>query len=769
MLSRFHKLLKFSAVLIVLLIAAGIGAPYFGADYFKNRIERALESALGRKVTIETTHYSLFTGPGFTIDRVSIEEDPKIGIEPFAYVKEVSARIDLLSALTGKLEFSSLRLVEPEINFARSEDGTWNVQLFLNRTSARNLPPITIRTGHVHVKLGDRKAVIYLGDTDADINHSGDGRVRLSVTGEAYRSDRQSQGLGRFALRGSYLPVASGPGKIDLDFELERSQVQDLVKLFDGRDLGLKGFVESQAHLSGPVDKVVVRGQLKTSEIAARLFLPSGASGALPYEGKVNFINAEAELSSAGASAAAPVAIRFEARNFLSDPDWNAELKLKELAVPAALEIVRNFGLALPSGVDVQGKLQGSLRFNRTEGANGVFELADPVVQLPSGGKLEGAALKFEVHGNGVDLVLHTPASEAVHKLEVEGRYDLDSKTTDVALLSKGSRIAETRKLFGRLPVLEHFADGGWRGTLRYVAPGDAEPAWRGQIEVAQAQADLPGIAEPVTLTFAVSIDGSRAAVRSFRGTAGGIAISGNYRYEPTSARPHRLNVVVPVASLQEMERVFRPTLVRGGGLLARTFRLGRAPVPDWLRERHIEGTISFGTLQVGEWNCKSTQAKIQWNGTAVRFLNVEGTIEDSVVNGEVVVDLTGAGPAYEATGTLSQLAYRGGQLDLKGKIVSQGAGEQVVSNARAEGTFEGSDIRFSSDSLLDKATGTFELVFPGGAPRTKLTNLEVSQGSDTYQGQGGTQADGRLVLDLTSGPKQLKVIGTLLAAPGSQ
>jgi len=152
-----------------------------------------------------------------------------------------------------------------------------------------------------------------------------------------------------------------------------------------------------------------------------------------------------------------------------------------------------------------------------------------------------------------------------------------------------------------------------------------------------------------------------------------------------------------------------------------------------------------------------------------VRFLNVEGTIEDSVMNGDVLVDLTGAGPAYEATGTLSQLAYRGGQLDLKGKIVSQGAGEQVVVNAKAEGTFEGSEIRFSSDSLLDKATGTFELVFPGGAPRTKLTNVEVSQGADTYQGQGGTQADGRLVLDLTSGPKQLKVIGTLLAAPGSQ
>src|SRR5579862_3076646 len=120
MFSRFHRILKLAAVLFLLLVAAGIGAPYFGADYFQNRIERALESALGRKVSIGQTHYSLFTGPGFTVEDVTVDEDPRIGIEPFAYSKEVDARIDLLSLFKGKMEFSSLRLVEPEINFARS-------------------------------------------------------------------------------------------------------------------------------------------------------------------------------------------------------------------------------------------------------------------------------------------------------------------------------------------------------------------------------------------------------------------------------------------------------------------------------------------------------------------------------------------------------------------------------------------------------------------------------------------------------------------------
>ncbi len=771
MFSRFHKVLKVAAVLFLLVVAAGIGAPYFGADYFQTRIEHALESALGRKVEIDKTHYTLFTGPGFTIDKVIIAEDPRIGIEAFAQVPQLDARIDLLSLLTGKLEFSNLRLVDPEINFARADDGTWNVQLFLDRAPAKTLPPISIRTGHLHVKFGDRKAVMYLGDTDAEINHSSDGRVRVALTGEAYRSDRQAQGLSRLALRGSYSPAASGPGRVDLDFELERSQVQDLVKVFDGRDLGLKGFVEAQAHLAGPIDQVTVRGQVKTSELASRLFLPSGGgSGTMPYEGKVNFVNAEAELSSAGANAS-PIAIHLAATNFLRDPDWTAEMKLKDLTVPAALDIAKNFGLALPAGMAVQGKLQGALKFNKTDGTNGEFELVDAVIQLPAGGRLDGGALKFQVQGKGMLLQLHTPQPDIAPKLDLEGRYDLDTKSTFLAVSSRGARIAETRKVFGALPLLEHFLDGGWRGTLRYVAPGDTAEAaaWSGQIDVIQAQVDVPGLAGPVTLSFPATVEGSRATVRNFKGTVGTVALTGNYRYEPSAVRPHRVNLVMPVATLQELEKILMPTLVRGGGLLARTLRLGRAPVPDWLRERRMEGTVSIGSLQAGDWLCKSTLAKFQWNGTVVSFTNLSGTVDDAAALGEALVDLSGGAPLYALKGTLAKLEYRGGQLGLKGQLVSQGAGEQLVANAKADGTFDGTAIRFSPDNLLERATGAFELTFPTGIAKVKLMNMEVNQGTESYQGLGGTQADGRLMLDLTSGNKQLKLTGTLLAAPASQ
>jgi hypothetical protein len=40
--------------------------------------------------------------------------------------------------------------------------------------------------------------------------------------------------------------------------------------------------------------------------------------------------------------------------------------------------------------------------------------------------------------------------------------------------------------------------------------------------------------------------------------------------------------------------------------------------------------------------------------------------------------------------------------------------------------------------------------------PRWKLSGLKLIQGNDNYSGEGATQADGRLVLDLSSGNRQV-------------
>src|ERR1700761_9086890 len=105
------KILRRSLLaLLVVVVAFGVAAPFLRADRFRPRIQAALEAAFNRPVRLGAVHLNLFTGPGFTVDDVEIDDDPAAGIGPFPPVESMQARIRWTSLFAGKLAFSSLRL-----------------------------------------------------------------------------------------------------------------------------------------------------------------------------------------------------------------------------------------------------------------------------------------------------------------------------------------------------------------------------------------------------------------------------------------------------------------------------------------------------------------------------------------------------------------------------------------------------------------------------------------------------------------------------------
>jgi len=136
---------------LAIVVVIGVLAPYLDANRLRPRIQAALEAAFNRPVQIEEVHLNLFTGPGFTVKNVLIGEDPAAGIEPFAHVEFMQARVRWLSLLRGKLAFSSLRMDSPSVNLVKTQAGPWNIQPLLDHTSGVNsgrshdLPDIQIR------------------------------------------------------------------------------------------------------------------------------------------------------------------------------------------------------------------------------------------------------------------------------------------------------------------------------------------------------------------------------------------------------------------------------------------------------------------------------------------------------------------------------------------------------------------------------------------------------------------------------------------------
>ena len=120
------------AIALLVFAAAGLAVEHFEIELFRPKIVRALERGLGRHVEVGKVHFNVFTGPGFTVDDVTIYEDPRAGIEPFAYVGKMEARVQLLSLFKRRLDFSSLRLGGPTtINLVKTDAGPWNFQFLL--------------------------------------------------------------------------------------------------------------------------------------------------------------------------------------------------------------------------------------------------------------------------------------------------------------------------------------------------------------------------------------------------------------------------------------------------------------------------------------------------------------------------------------------------------------------------------------------------------------------------------------------------------------
>ena len=116
---------------------------------------------------------------------------------------------------------------------------------------------------------------------------------------------------------------------------------------------------------------------------------------------------------------------------------------------------------------------------------------------------------------------------------------------------------------------------------------------------------------------------------------------------------------------------------------------------------------------------------------------------------------MQGNTPHYHFDGKVQDLPYKGGKLDFEGTFEADGAGAQLLKTAHAEGRLHGRSVAFAPDAEFRTASACFEM--QGG--RWKLSSVEVALGAEIYSGTGASQADGKLLLELARGNRQVRGI----------
>ena len=210
----------------------------------RRRLQASLERALGRRVEIGKVHFNLFKGPGFSVDNVTIYEDPAIGMEPVVYIQEpgsMEVAPSIWSLLGGKFVIASIRLDGASINLTKSgpasEWGRWNFASLVNPSVIRTAPgdprarqphPLQVRR-HQERLLSHRDRSGYLAvRCPAAI-----GRSPVRPSPRAPTGPRR--GLGSFTLKGRWY---AEPGRVDLDMEVDRAALGEVTALMSGQDAG---------------------------------------------------------------------------------------------------------------------------------------------------------------------------------------------------------------------------------------------------------------------------------------------------------------------------------------------------------------------------------------------------------------------------------------------------------------------------------------------------------------------------------------------------
>jgi hypothetical protein len=746
------------------LLALGIALRYFSLDLLRAPIERALGRGLGREVEVGSVHLNLLGAPGFALEDVTIHEDPRAGFEPFAYVESMHASVRWLSLLRRHLDFASISLGGDgtTINLVKTDAGPWNFQFLLN-DAGRNamVPAIKMRKGRVNFKFGDTKSVFYFNHADLDVAPAGGGTVELRFGGEPSRTDRAAQDFGNFFVNGRW---TTGPGwRLNFNVDLERSSLDEVSRLIDPRGFGLHGIVALQAELSGAPAQVQVTGQLQVDDVHRWDLLPQRGGWSVPFQGGLDLRADRLELTSTDQPGGSPLALEFRLADFLTAPRWEADARLNQVPLAALVEVARHMGAPFPDTLAAEGGVSGSVSYTQQGGLGGRVELRDASVTLPDAEPLRASSAGLTIVDGSALLEKSTVEIGALldpkkQSAEVEAAYTLKApRELDLKITTRGLNIADMRS-FGvaAIPLLDQTRQGIWRGWARFQ-----DGQWSGEYELQNARIPVDGLADPLRIQTAfVKLDGTRVIVNGLRAKAGDIALTGEYRWEPDALRPHKFHIAIAEADAAELERLMAPALVRERGFLARTLRLDAAPVPDWLKTRRADGTLSIDVLTVGESKVHVEHARLLWDKTQVRLVGISARIDQEIATGDLDINMAGNSPHYHFDGKVQDVPYKGGKLDLEGTFEADGAGLDLLESAHAEGQLRGRSVAFAPDAEFRTATACFEMQ----GSRWKLSGVDVMVGTEAYSGTGSSQADGKLLLELTRGGRQVRYSGPLFA-----
>ncbi len=770
--------------MVAALVLIGCIAPFVNAIRFSGKIQDALQSSLGRKVTFAEAHFSLFSGVGFSLEKVAIAEDPGFGIEPFAYVPVLQARLRLDKLFVGQIRFASLRLVEPSLNMVKRSDGTWNVVRLLERLSAPRHAPLNlfpffqVAGGRVDFKIGRRKTTLYISESDLSIYPQRSGKVSIRFSGSPARTDRAGNGFGHFRGTVNWAPSSSSaPPELNAQLLLDPSNLSELTTLFEGHDLGVHGTISSAVRIQGPASALQIDGNLHLTDVHRWDLLPaSGEDWTVHYGGTLDLLARRYDLRTLPSygDQPMPVTLHVRASDTSSPSSSSLVAELKDAPLGDLLPLAARMGVSLPNGAALHGALTGAVGYSSDAGWSGSLAIQGAQAVLPGAPTLRTAVANVTIARESAHFDPAIIQTDGGGTILLSGDYYYADGHSRAYLDSTNVSVSELKPIlgnwFGDLPSLAAIREGDITGNfsyserpnvLRRSITGTGKPFWSGRFEMSKATISIPALALPLANSHGrVSFNDTAFEVDRLVANLGDLPVRASYRYDLAAEHPEHLRIDLARADLLQLQAALVPT-IQAGGLWGRLAFLKR-PRPAWIESRDLAGDMIVREIFAAGRPMGSLDSHFFWDGTQVVFDNLTLALPKGHVSAQGSVDLAYYRPRWQVVAKAFDYPWAGGSLAASGNISGVGLGKDVVSDVSATGSFEGKGLQLASSSGFESLSGLFRLSFDDGWPDLRLTDLQALSNGDQWSGAGAAQSDGKVILDLSRAGKQLHIVTSL-------
>ncbi|OFW16099.1 MAG: hypothetical protein A3H27_03955 [Acidobacteria bacterium RIFCSPLOWO2_02_FULL_59_13] len=715
---------------LVLLLLSWLVPTFVRVSSWEQDIVAALAQELGRPVQIGPAHLKLLGGPGFEIESVVVEEDPRFGIEPFARTELVRATIAARSLWRHRIEFSTLEFVRPSFNVVRNHEGHWNLETLWGQAgtslsvnsvlsaagkSLPLLPKIGVSSGRVNFKSQDQKTVYAVESLDLELlpPPAADQSWKLRWRGTPTRTDSSRRAVSEFTGQVEFGPFAAEIQKetgwpVRMDLAAENALLGDLLRVVAGDDFGVHGMLDLQFHLAGTTSLLRVLGTATVEDLHRWDLLPPSTSLALRAE-VAGLLDVEAEslqLTSVSLPfSKGTVAAQGRIENLFHHPRPELQVKLAQVSLEPLASLAKQFTTRLGDRFLAEGYLDGSLQMAdspdrwtgslsvsngalREEGTQEALEFSDFEISL-EGRKAQIGPLKIRLgEGKGLEGSLEWDLQKRLAKLYLQGQ--------DIAVVpflhwagAFGSRWKELPVTKGRMAL-----------QLDLTPAPVSAPLLRGWVQVSEAELRLAPLSQPVQVRSArLQIQDRSVRVREIAATVGSLELQGSLRASLSSASPGPLPTE-PLSDIEfdwevsEIDLANLPQMSQPSRRRIPFFGSNQAGIGDrtWWNTLDARGSLRVERLRYGGVESENAQAHLQLRDGTLEIEKFAGQMAGGTWQGQASVSLAGAAPSIALHAQFSgvdlakltkpifpQEARISGKLRGNLRLTSQGSSRQEI------------------------------------------------------------------------------------------